>query len=58
MVIYTFWNIWKKRNRRIFNNTSETVLQVAARILDDIEQRKSSRSGIAFEGVSVRFNVV
>ena len=40
MVIYTFWNIWKKRNRRIFNNTSETVLQVAARIKDDIEQRK------------------
>jgi hypothetical protein len=40
MVIYTFWNIWKARNRRIFNNTSETVVQVAARIKDDIEQRK------------------
>lgn len=40
MVIYTFWNIWKERNRRIFNNTSETVVQVAARIKDDIEQRK------------------
>jgi hypothetical protein len=40
MVIYIFWNIWKERNRRIFNSTSETVLQVAARINDDIEQRK------------------
>ena len=40
MVIYTFWNIWKERNRRIFNNTSDTVLQVAARIKDDIMQRK------------------
>jgi hypothetical protein len=40
MVIYTFWNIWKERNRRIFNNTSEMGLQVAARIKDDIEQRK------------------
>jgi hypothetical protein len=40
IVIYTFWNIWKERNRRIFNNTSETGLQVAARIKEDIEQRK------------------
>jgi hypothetical protein len=40
MVIYIFWNIWKERNRRIFNNISETGLQVAARIKDDIEQRK------------------
>jgi hypothetical protein len=40
MVIYTFRNIWKEHNRRIFNNTSKTVLQVAARTKDDIEQRK------------------
>ena len=40
MVIYTFWNLWKERNRRIFNNNSESVMQVAARIKDDIEQRR------------------
>jgi hypothetical protein len=40
MMIYTFWNIWMEHNRRIFNNTSEMVLQVAARIKDDMEQRK------------------
>jgi len=39
-VIYTFWNIWKERNRRIFDNKIETVPQVAARIKEDIEQRK------------------
>jgi hypothetical protein len=39
-VIYAFWNIWKERNRRIFNNTAETVPQVAARIKEDTEQRK------------------
>ena len=40
MVLYTFWNLWKERNRRIFNNNSESVMQVAARIKDDIEQRR------------------
>jgi hypothetical protein len=40
MVIYTFWNLWKERNRRIFNNVTESAFQVAARIKDDIEQRK------------------
>jgi len=40
VAIYTFWNIWKERNRRIFDNRSETVPQVAARIKEDIEQRK------------------
>jgi hypothetical protein len=40
MVIYTFSNIWKERNMRIFTNTSESVLQVASRIRYDIIQRK------------------
>jgi hypothetical protein len=40
MVIYTFWNLWKERNRRIFNNNYESVMQVAARTKDDIEQRR------------------
>ena len=41
VVIYTFWNLWKERNSRIFNNAAESlVLQVAARIKEDIEERK------------------
>jgi hypothetical protein len=40
MIIYTFWSLWKERNRRIFNNNYESVMQVVARIKDDIEQRR------------------
>jgi len=44
MVVYTFWNLWKERSRRIFNNNSESAMQVAARIKDDIEQRRRAFS--------------
>jgi hypothetical protein len=44
LVIYTFWNLWKERNRRIFNNATETVLQVAMRIKEDIDLRKRAFS--------------
>jgi hypothetical protein len=40
MVIFTFWNLWKERNRRIFNNAHESAMQVALRVKEDIEQRK------------------
>jgi len=40
VIIYTFWNIWKERNRRIFDNLIQTGTQVAARIKEDIHQRK------------------
>jgi len=40
VLIYTFWNIWKERNRRIFTNTHETTMQVASRTKEGILQKK------------------
>ena len=37
--LYTIWNIWKERNRRIFIGTRLTHLEVAAIALDDIRMR-------------------
>jgi len=51
MVIYTCWNLWKERNRRIFNNIQESPLQVASRIKEDIEQRGHFK-GHSKEGAS------
>ena len=42
VLIYTIWNIWKERNRRIFNNTSESPMQVASRVREDVVQRKGA----------------
>jgi len=44
LVIYTVWNIWKERNRRIFTNTHETAMQVASRTKEDILQKKMAHS--------------
>lgn len=37
--LYTIWNIWKERNRRIFNGIRLTHLEVDALAFDDIRQR-------------------
>jgi hypothetical protein len=40
MVIFTLWNLWKERNRRIFNNAYESAMLVASRVKEEIEPRK------------------
>jgi hypothetical protein len=40
IVIFTLWNLWKKRNRRTFNNAYELAMQVTSRVKEDIKQRK------------------
>jgi len=36
LVIYIMWNLWKERNRRIFDNKLQSVQQVAERVKEDL----------------------
>jgi hypothetical protein len=40
VVIYIMWNLWNKRNRRIFENTFKLAQQVASLTKEDIVQRE------------------
>jgi ABC-type histidine transport system ATPase subunit len=39
LVIYTAWNIWKERNRGVFEGTSETPQRVLGMIKDELKTR-------------------
>jgi hypothetical protein len=39
ILIYIVWNMWKERNRRIFESTHMTAQQVALLAKEDIMQR-------------------
>jgi hypothetical protein len=47
ILIYIVWNLWKKRNMRIFENEYKTVQQVASLTKEDIMQR---RRVVSFHG--------
>jgi len=47
ILIYIVWNLWKERNRRIFENEHKTVQQVASLTKEDIMQRCSA---VSFDG--------
>jgi hypothetical protein len=47
MVIYTFWNLWKERNRRIFNNNYKISDQRPKTTLSK-EGELSARGGLVF----------
>ncbi|KAL6641391.1 hypothetical protein ACP70R_019572 [Stipagrostis hirtigluma subsp. patula] len=36
ILLYLWWEIWKERNRRIFNQVEESYLKVSDRVLSDI----------------------
>jgi hypothetical protein len=41
IVIYTMWNLWKERNRRIFESVAIPLAQVALRIKDVSQFRRA-----------------
>jgi hypothetical protein len=54
-VIFTLWNLWKERNRRIFNNSHESALQVASRVKEDISTKEE---GISCEEIIYKAIIV
>jgi len=36
VIVYTMWNIWKKRNGRIFETLAMDARQVASKTKDDL----------------------
>ena len=44
VLIYIVWNLWKERNRRIFENEFKTAQQVASLTKEDIVQRRRAFS--------------
>jgi hypothetical protein len=41
-MIYTTWNIWKERNRRIFDGKSATTSRVVQLIKDEMSVRAAA----------------
>lgn len=39
IIIYTIWNLWKERNRRVFNQKSAQPQQIFSMIREEAENR-------------------
>jgi ABC-type histidine transport system ATPase subunit len=40
MVIYTAWNLWKERNRRVFEGVTESPTRLLAMIKEEVQVRR------------------
>ena len=52
MMIYTSWNIWKERNRRVFNQQIGSPVMVLQEIKREINDRKLACGGLELSFVS------
>jgi hypothetical protein len=53
LILYFWWNVWKERNRRVFQSASKGIEEVATLIKIDVElfntmtSRKNTQVGLA-----------
>jgi hypothetical protein len=49
-IIYTMWNLWKERCRRVFQNKAMTSDQLVQQIKNDVHQCNIAWRGLGLEG--------
>jgi hypothetical protein len=37
ILLYLWWNVWKERNRRVFDSTQRSVFRVACAVKEEVE---------------------
>ena len=45
ILIYTSWNVWNERNRRIFQGTSQSPAQILSLIKQEMDIRRQACEG-------------
>ena len=64
LMIYAAWNIWKERNRRVFNQKYGTLQEVLQEVNREVNDRKqacggqSYRSRLMFKFVFLEFEFI
>jgi hypothetical protein len=55
ILLYCWWNMWKERNRRVFDNVKQNEFQVASTAKEDIDNYWIARNNIFWAAIASHF---